>query len=202
MVPGITLQALLLAVVAATFLGGTSGQGQSRPAGEAKRVWLEGGVEAAAERQGCDCPRQGAWATGPAATVAVGVTLPRRLGLGVSARRFREIDFEYGQRSTYYLALIQYSLSERTTVVLGGGKGSHAGVTLPTANNGDSRVVYGALSYRLRPASLSSAVLSASMTQALSGSRAASHTSTGVRFQPMLLLFGASVNFASGTPTH
>jgi len=187
---------VLVFVMAMTF-GARRGDAQARPDGSG-RGWLSVVLEAAAEKQSCECPRD-AVASGPGGSVAAGVTLPSGFGVAVEGRVFREFNYEYGQKSRYVQGILQYSpaLDRRGTLNFGVGRSSHEGVSLPTANNGSATFVSLGASWRTSATATTSLMLNTSLTQAVAGTRTVSSSGDRASYRPRLLVVGLGFSFAS-----
>lgn len=106
---------------------------QSRPQGNAGRVWLELGAEANRQSYRCNrCDEGGstrASAAGPAIVGAIGVTLPLNFGVAITGRRFQQFNFEHSQHSRFLFVVGQYAIPmlPMLTINAGVGQARHDG---------------------------------------------------------------------------
>ena len=194
------LAAHVLTAVALPLVCPAIARAQTQPTGPG-RGWIAIALEANDERQGCtSCPR--ATASGLGGVVTAGVTLPRRFGVAIAARKFVEVNFEYSQQSRYILGLVQYSpsFSDALTINVGAGRGAHEGDALPYGNNGTTTVVAAGAGLRLPSTSPVALTLTMDVVQAIAGNRATGTTTSTEPFRPRLFAVGLGVSFASSRP--
>jgi len=171
---------------------------QAPPLG-AHRPWIELGLGASRQDAYCDhCVQH--TIGGPSASLAIGVTLTERFGVGVLGRKFGEFSWDQKHSADYVVGLAQYSIKPGLTLNGGLGYGAQHGVRPPYGDdNGSGMVVAGGVAWRLAPKSAFGLTLNADYMKTVTGTLSTLGSLPGSSYRPLLFTLGLGLNVATSS---
>jgi hypothetical protein len=169
------------------------------PAEGARRIWFELGLGGSRQDPNCTGCYQQSAVGGPSASLAAGITITPRFGVGVLAREFSEFSFEYSHSGTYYLGLAQFTPGPRHFVVVnaGVGIGQQHGDHPPYGDNGNGAVAAAGITLRVPPGSTFGLTLTADFIKSMTGTVRTASGETGSSYRPLLFTVGLGLNISS-----
>jgi hypothetical protein len=136
-------------------------------------------------------------------SIATGLTITPRFGVGVLARQFLEFSYENSHSGTYYLALAQFTPGPRRFMVLnaGLGVGQQHGDQPPNGDNGNGTVAAVGIALRAPPSSVFGLTVTADLIKSITGRVSTATGQSGSSYRPLLLTIGLGLNIAGEAVT-
>jgi hypothetical protein len=169
------------------------------PADGAQRIWFELGLGGSRQDPNCAGCEQRSAMGGPSASLAAGITIMPRFGVGVLAREFSEFSFEHSHSGTYYLGLAQFTPGPRHFIVFnaGVGVGLQHGDHAPYGDNGSGTVAAAGIALRAPPGSTFGLTLTADYIKSMTGTVRTASGQAGSSYRPLLFTIGLGLNISS-----
>jgi hypothetical protein len=177
--------------------------GAQAPADGAQRLWLELGLGGSRQDPNCAACAQRSTIGGPSVSIAAGLTITPRFGVGVLARQFAEFSFDYSHSATYYLGLAQFTPGTRRVIVFnaGLGVGQQHGDQAPYGDNGSGTVAAAGIALRVPPGSIFGLTLTADLIKSMTGTVTPASGRAGSTYRPLLFTIGLGLNIAGESMT-
>src|SRR4051812_20152904 len=169
------------------------------PADGAQRIWFELGLGGSRQDPNCTGCEQRSAIGGPSASLAAGITVTPRFGVGVLAREFSEFSFEHSHSGTYYIGLAQFTPGPRQFIVFnaGVGVGQQHGDHPPYGDNGNGTVAAAGIALRVPSGSTFGLTLTADFIKSMTGTVRTAPGQVGSSYWPLLFTVGLGLNITS-----